>query len=74
MKNLILILIFIVVFFLSFYFFLMNSGQNVELVLWGEIKTPPLPVGLVVLVVFFMGFIGGMLFFPLTYIIKRLSS
>ncbi|WP_457601390.1 LapA family protein [Hydrogenivirga sp.] len=74
MKNLVLILVFLVVFGVSFYFFLMNSGQSVEVVLWGSTKTPSLPVGLVVLIAFFLGFILGMLFFPLTYVIKRLSS
>jgi len=74
MKNLLAVLAFLLVFGVSFYFFLINSGQNVEIVLWGGTKTPALPVGLVVLISFFLGFVVGMLFFPLTYVIKRLSS
>ncbi|RLJ71263.1 uncharacterized protein DUF1049 [Hydrogenivirga caldilitoris] len=74
MKGLIFILLFLILFGVSLYFFLMNSGQNVELVLWGNTRTPSLPVGLIVLISFFLGFILGMLFFPLTYVIKKLSS
>ncbi len=74
MRNLVFLLLFLIVFGISFYFFLNNSGQSVELTLWGNTKTPALPVGLVVLIAFFIGFILGMLFFPLTYVIKRLSS
>ena len=74
MRNLVFLLLFLIVFGISFYFFLNNSGQSVELTLWGSTKTPALPVGLVVLIAFFLGFILGMLFFPLTYVIKRLSS
>ncbi|MDQ7082322.1 MAG: hypothetical protein Q9N34_04645 [Aquificota bacterium] len=74
MKNLLYLLLFLIVFGVSFYFFLQNSAQNVELVLWADLKTPPLPVGLVVLIAFFSGFLVGLIFFPLTYIIKRLTS
>ncbi len=74
MKNLLYILIFLIVFGISFYFFLMNSQQSVSLTLWGGTKTPQLPVGMVVLISFFLGFIAGIVFFPLTYVIKKISS
>ncbi len=74
MRNLIYILLFLLAFGLSFYFFMINSGQSVSLELWGGKRTPELPVGLVVLAAFFLGFILGMMFLPLTYVIKRLSS
>ncbi|NPA41253.1 MAG: LapA family protein [Aquificae bacterium] len=74
MKGLLALLAFVVVFGLSFYFFLMNSSQSVEVLLWNGVRTPAMPVGLVILIAFFLGFLAGMLFFLLTYIIKRLSS
>ena len=74
MKGLLYLLIFLVLFGVFFYFFLVNSGQSVSVQLWGDLKTPDLPVGLVVLTSFFLGFIAGILFLPLTYVIKKLSS
>lgn len=73
MKSLLYVLIFLIVFGLSLYFFLMNSQQSVSVSLWSGVRTPELPVGLVVLLAFFAGFLVGFLFFPLTYVIKRLS-
>ncbi len=74
MKNLVYLLLFLLIFLASFYFFLVNSDQSVSLTFWGSVKTPELPVGIVVLISFFTGFVVGLLFFPLTYVIKRLSS
>ena len=67
-------LLFLTLFGILLYFFLANSHQSVSIQLWGNLKTPDLPVGLVVLASFFLGFITGILFLPLTYVIKRLSS
>jgi len=73
MKSLLYVLIFLIVFGVSLYFFLMNSQQSVSVNLWSGMKTPELPVGLVVLLSFFIGFLFGFLAFPLTFIIKRLG-
>ncbi len=73
MKSLIYILLFLVVFSFSFYFFIMNADQSVSVNLFGEIRTPALPVGMVILLAFFAGFVAGVFFLPLTYIIKKLS-
>ncbi len=74
MKSLIYIFLFLIVFGISFYFFLLNSSQSVVINLWKDVKTPELPIGMVVLVSFFLGFVLGMIFFPLTYVIKKVSS
>ncbi|MDQ7037939.1 MAG: hypothetical protein Q9N26_01885 [Aquificota bacterium] len=65
--------LFLLVFSLSFYFFVMNSSPLVQIRLFGEVSTPGIPVGLAVLIAFYLGFIAGFLFYPLTYVIKRLS-
>ncbi len=74
MKGFFFILLFFCVFGVSFYFFSMNSSQEVELIFWEGVKTPPVPVGLAVLMAFFLGIVVGMLLFALTYVIKRVSS
>ncbi len=74
MKALLFLFTFLLVFGVSFYFFMLNSQQSVELVLWNGFKVPPAPVGLVVLLSFFMGIVVGMLLLLLTYVIKRVSS
>ncbi len=74
MKALLYLLIFLVLLGLSLHFLLMNSHQTVSLELWGGVRTPDLPVGLLVLLSFFSGFVIGILILPLTYVIKRLSS
>ncbi len=58
---------------LSLYFFLMNSDVNVSVRFTQELKTPSLPLGMVLLFTFFSGFVAGVLLGPLTYVIKRLS-
>ncbi|HHJ64190.1 MAG TPA: DUF1049 domain-containing protein [Aquifex aeolicus] len=73
MKSLLYILLFLVIFGISFYFFLMNVDQTVSVNLFGELRTPPLPVGMVVLVAFFAGLVTGVFLIPLIYVIKRLS-
>ncbi len=73
MKSLLYLLFFLIVFGISFYFFIMNTDQTVSLKLFGGVKTPALPVGMVVIISFFGGFLAGIFFLPLTYIIRRLS-
>jgi len=73
MRSLFYILLFLVIFGISFYFFLLNADQMVSISLSGELRTPPLPVGMVVLLAFFAGFVTGVFFIPLIYVIKRLS-
>jgi len=73
MKSLVYILLFLIAFTASFYFFMLNADQSVSLTLFGDWRTPSLPIGMVVLIAFFAGFIAGVFFLPLTYIIKRLS-
>ncbi len=73
MKVFLYILLFGAVFAISVLFILANSDQKVSLVLWKDFSTPELPIGLVVVLVFFAGFLAGFIFFPLTYVIKRLS-
>ncbi len=73
MRGLVYLLLFLVVFGVSFYFFIMNADQEVTVRIYEGLSTPPLPAGLVLLLSFYLGFLIGFLFFPLTYIIKRLS-
>jgi len=61
----------IIVLFL--YFFLINVDTSVSVKFGGSLTTPPLPLGLVVLIAFLLGFIAGLIFYPLTYVIKRLT-
>jgi len=74
MKKLLYSLLFLIVFGAFFYFFSMNSEQTLSVKFWGDVKTPELPAGLVVIVSFLLGFMAGALLLPLTYVIKRLSS
>lgn len=73
MRGLVYLLLFLLVFGISFYFFTVNSDQVVQINLFGKISTPQIPVGLAVLLAFYLGFLVGFLLFPLTYVIKRLS-
>ncbi len=73
MRGLLYLLLFLVVFGVSFYFFILNSDQQIQVRILGDLSTPPLPSGLLLIVAFYLGFLAGFLFFPLTYIIKRLS-
>ena len=73
MKAFFYFLLFGATFILSVLFILSNSNQKVSLVLWKDLSTPELPVGLVVVLAFFAGFLTGFVLFPLTYVIKRLS-
>ena len=73
MRGLIYLLLFLTVFGLSFYFFTMNSDQQVQVRLFGNVTTPPLPSGLVILIAFYTGLLVGFLLFPLTSLVRRLS-
>jgi uncharacterized membrane protein YciS (DUF1049 family) len=73
MKALVYLLLFLTVFGVSFYFFTANSDQQIQVHLYRGVSTPPLPAGMVLLIAFYLGFVAGFLFFPLTYIIKKLS-
>ena len=55
------------------YFFLLNAGTSVTVKFSGSLTTPSLPLGLVILIAFLLGFVAGLLFYPLTYVIKRIT-
>ncbi len=58
---------------ISLYFFFINADISVSVRFTEEVKTPPLPLGMVLIFAFFSGFVGGIMLCPLTYVIKRLS-
>ncbi len=73
MKNLLLGASFLLIFGLCLYFFLINSETVVSVRFFGEVSSPQLPLGMLILITFFAGFVGGLVFYPLTQIIKRIS-
>ncbi len=73
MKQLLFLVIFLGVFGLTLYFFILNSSTKVKVVLWNGLVTPEIPLGMAILFAFYIGFILGILFSLLTFVIKRLS-
>ena len=74
MRLLVTAFLFLLLLGVSVYFLINNSSPSVQLTLWNGVKTPEVPVGLLVFISFFLGVGVGLLLFPLTYVIKRLSS
>lgn len=72
MRGVLVAFLFFAVFGISFYFFALNSEDQIRVAFPGGLLTPPLPSGLLLLLSFYLGFLVGFLTFPLTYIIKRL--
>ncbi len=73
MKRYFSLLTMILILALFIYFFLLNVETSVSVKFSGSLTTPSLPLGLVVLIAFLLGFVTGFLFYPLTYVIKKLS-
>ena len=73
MKKYLSALIMILILSLFIYFFLLNVETSVTVKFSGSLTTPSLPLGLVILIAFLLGFVTGFLFYPLTYVIKKLS-
>jgi uncharacterized integral membrane protein len=73
MKKLLAGSLFIFLFGVCLYFFLLNSSTEVSVRFFPDLATPELPLGMVILLTFFAGFISGLLFYPLTFVIKRIT-
>ena len=73
MRRILSLIISAVVIGLFLYFFLINAGISVSVKFTGSLGTPPLPLGLVILLAFLLGLATGLILYPLTYVIKRIT-
>ena len=73
MKKYISAIFMVIILALFIYFFLLNVETSVTVKFSGSLTTPSLPLGLVILIAFLLGFVAGLLFYPLTYVIKRIT-
>ena len=74
MRSMLKLFAFVVSFGIAFYFFYINSHQSVTLFLYDGVRTPELPLGLVVVISFLLGMVCGVCLSLLTYVIKKISS